>query len=321
MSVPMESLNRFWSQSAKIRIRGEVGGLLHQQTLAATSFIQTKNRESLRIIGSATRRELENLFYPSSYAPRERQNRKGRSSVRRGSGAGRSSIFRGCAAEEFVVVPFERVPGEITALAMFDARPTGRAPSANGHAILMKSVESKRKRPLEGGLAMLTAVANSTPRFGDDIFAFLDMELGLRIQLKWTLTNPSFLPVVVSCDNEQFRTRAAWVQLVKQRKVIFICQRIDIPLMRQAWWARARIFVDRSLATSSEVPARLLTHARRSAKPWIKILRDEVNGRSASEVADYVSQLELPAQRQAAVLRALGIGADEVNADGRSKDR
>lgn len=270
MIIPKRTVDDFWARARQISYRGPVGGLLHRQIIATTNYIDPRNSSRVRVLGTASRQQVENLFYPSSYAPRERRNRNGRKSVRRGSGAGRSSIFHGRAMEQLIVVPFEREPGDIAAFAMLDAE-EGHAEDGFAQGmdlprcasspirdnignlvtedqIIFKSVGPSQRRSAEAGLAMYSAAVLRNPaRFANELFVFLDLAIGLQVQLKWMISSVDFLPIVVARDDDRFCTYAPWERLSSERKIVIVSQTAEPRVIRQARLAKARIYIDRDL--------------------------------------------------------------------------
>ena len=124
MSMSRERVDAFWFQAQQIRFRGPPDGLLHQQINAITTGINPAAKR-LRILGCASRRQSEDFFHPGSYAQKQRLNHNGRRSLRRGSGAGRSSIFHGRAWQVVLLIPFEQDSGSICGFALLDADASG----------------------------------------------------------------------------------------------------------------------------------------------------------------------------------------------------
>src|SRR5690606_34375013 len=89
-----ETINQFWRHASSLPSRGTTGGLVHRQYIAATRAM-TRRADTFQraVVGTAHRREFENLIYPASYGEQERVNRNGRRTTRRGSGPGKSALF------------------------------------------------------------------------------------------------------------------------------------------------------------------------------------------------------------------------------------
>lgn len=128
----------------------------------------------------ASRRFIEDILYPGSFAPRLRANRNGRRSVRRGSGMGRAGLFHGRDWEQVAVTPFYANENEIVSYAYFDAY--ALTPSD----VLFKSHGKCKRGFHEAGLAMLPAAASARgAEWNDCVFVVLDFAAALKLQLKW----------------------------------------------------------------------------------------------------------------------------------------
>lgn len=308
--------------------RGMPGGLLQRQReCVITNHLDDKHKAlALRFIGGADRRTIEDFFQPGSYAPQERLNRNGRRTLRRGSGAGRASIFREHLWEQITVVPFETAPGTICAFALIDDDQGKRSPDfaaalavdaffstrsapdtyggwATGQSIIFRSLGDPKHRLAEAGLAMFTAACAGThQQFPDDLFVFFDLVLALDTQLRFLQSCRHPLPIVVARDDPRFRTMAAWQNVPPERQRIIISDAYEPHLFRQAQLANARVFIKNDLVKfvrQSYHPARILHRARQNARHWPNVLELHLKNLSPDKAAEFLLQIDLPAEARA----------------------
>ena len=145
---------------------------------------------------------------------------------------------------------------------------------------------------------MLAAALDGNPApFDKNLFAFFDLAAALKLQLKWINSRANHLPLVVARDDRRFRTTAPWQRLAAQRQIIFIAQRAEPRLFRQACLGHAQVYIDPHLARSVNATTygdAFLRKAHKYARPWERQLSDELRRRSADEAARFLEQIKLP---------------------------
>jgi len=320
------TVRRFWEQAREIQISLLPGVLAHQQWRVATNHLDDRQlAQQLRFIGAVTTRKVEDFFHPASYAIRERLNRNGRRSPRRGSGAGRSSLFRGHDWQQVTVIPFENSPGNICGFALLDGDEgqstdewwqyatnglppwspgsvrTAFGPWAAEDAILFKTVGRSRRRPAEAGLAMLTVALHRPPdEVANQLFVFVDLVLALRLQLRWLQSSIQPLPVVAARDDVRSRTVTTWQNLSDDERKTVVAPAAEPRVFRQAQLAQANVYLDPSFTqkviAGFTSPLVLLRRAQRRSKPWDDALRYHLKRLTPDRAAEFLNQIQLPAQ-------------------------
>ena len=311
-------IDQFWKQACECQYAGATGGLIRQQLMwAALSDCRGDAWRSYLVAGT-NRTTVENFLHPGSYGVRERLNRNGRRTVRRGSGAGRARLFTADRNwDEVLVVPYSSEPGQIVGMAFADAYET--CPKEFVHRSFTRSTGGWR----EAGFGMLQAVRSQSKQFGTTAFVFLDLLPALRLQFKWLMSSSAPLPVLVAHDEGRHRTVQSWRQLASRQPVI-IAEQADARLFRQASFGSAIVVIDPNIRTMlcrppgdwpfrdgvfdpeeaerifrcSYQPVSWLQKRERLARPWMDVLIDHLGTLSAEQAESLLQEIGLPIEER-----------------------
>lgn len=298
VDVSQSRILAFWRMARELRFYGAPNSLIRMQNDACTNFYS--NRVKIlhhRYIGYAPRREIENLFYPGSFAPRERLNRNGRRSLRRGAGPGASGLFVGRPWDHVCVVPYWNSACAISAFAFFDAE------ESDPTDIVIRQVGQPRKPIREGGFAMLPAASCDLPGSRPDrtIFILLDPIQALKIQFRVVRDSLFPLRIVAVQDDDRFETKAAWGALpsLDDAPRVVVSDTPDARVFRVARAAKASVLIktdifDR-LQNNVGIQRHLLQLYKRGARNWQSEFQREIVRRSPDAAVDFLSQMRLKA--------------------------
>ena len=254
------SLRDFWARarnaprSSSSRSVWRALGRLELATTAGREFWLERGG---RFVGSASRREIEDVFFQCSHSVGDRANHHGRFSKRRGSGPGGRRLFRGRSRDEMLVVPFYDLPGRICGFLFI-----GREEAGDGGEFIFKraNLGHSSGSPREAGVGMLPALDDPPiPGVGDQVFVIADPVIGLMLQAQWLREHSTALPIVLSHLANDVKTLRLPDHLVG-RKIIFWGQGSPILSQAKLWDAH----VSRFVFSESEI-ARRLNHRGRSS--------------------------------------------------------
>ncbi len=244
--------------------------------------------QGAKLLWGASCREVEDLFHPGSYEVRDRSNRNGKSSVRRGSGPGPRRLFKGKDWEDVLVVPYYDLPGRVCALVIIG----GDADPDNGDVVFKPlNIGGSRRDIRECGVSSLfNLIGKPHKDFGDTLFVIADPIVALRLQLRHLRDHSEPLPIVASVLDERFAPVHVFDQL-PPRELIFLGPQRDHRLLRQAVAARGHVS---PLAVtpkqihreSGGMPSKVWLHKMaKDAAPW----SDSIEGELAT-MDDFAAQ-------------------------------
>ncbi|MFC1596746.1 hypothetical protein ACFL5Q_02260 [Planctomycetota bacterium] len=218
-------VNEFWQAAQQKPIAdptSEVRMLLAKLGVGSDQLISPSWPARVgQFLGAASRRAIEDLYHPGSYSLQERLTQTQSTSVRRGSGAGRSRIFRGVGWSDVLVVPAYDLPGRICGFWLL-----GRELSTEAGDILFRPVRlgGSSRRIKEAGLGMATVMEQKTDAmFGDAVYVVDDPLIALRLQIRWSRNSNFPLPLVLCRSDTRAQTGPVWRQL-PPRPFIFVGQ-------------------------------------------------------------------------------------------------
>lgn len=248
------------------------------------------------LVWGASRREVEDMLHPMSYEGRQRKNHNGKESKRRGSGAGRSRIFKGSGWGDVLVVPHYDLPGRVCGLTII-----GRNGDAENGDVLFRPLQigGNRRATRECGVSSLTNLIGKPHKdFGDTVFVIADPFVALDLQLWHYEGYDTPLPIVGSVLDERFMPRHVFDQL-PTRQLIFWAPKRDCRLFRQAKACNGH--VSRLPVTSRQLrrqpglataKAWLYQIAKR-ADPWQDVLLDDLDQLDDFDAQNLLSGLDL----------------------------
>lgn len=307
-------LGTLWQIARAIEYRGLPGDLAHLQLTALTRRCASPTkRNHLGIVGATSRTQVEDVLYPSSYAPRTRLNRGGRQTERRGSGAGRSSIFRGRRWDNVLIVPFFDLEHHVRGFAFRDGD------GKTGEAFAFYPSATRRNGTFEAGLAMLPLLREPKHHvFKDSVFIFLDVDAALKMQLKHLQSSLIPLPIVIARDEGCSATTAELWQQVQQQDRVLVHGTVTEAVIRQAQRAKARIAIDpkamakimgpprfddysmlrisafdllqQQMPIYSYLPNGLLTRLRKRALNWQTVLQEHLLSLSPKDAQSFLDR-------------------------------
>jgi hypothetical protein len=190
---------------------------------------------------------------------------------------------------DILVIPFYNLPGQLTTLELCNPDPedTGSLRRVN----IYKPHLSSSFTP---GIAAFTAISNSDPKFGDDLFVFFDAVLATKLQIEKLRISSGYLPIV-AVDREATPTDYFKVY-VGQRKIIFWTPQLSSSVFNHVKVANGMIS---HYLPSEDVYkfARRYTHSqlldmlRRNARPWEAVLEDWLSTMSFEDTQRHINQI------------------------------
>jgi len=259
--------------------------------------------QGAKLLWAANCREVENLFHPGSYEVRDRSNRNGKSSVRRGSGPGSRRLFKGEGWDDVLVVPYYDLPGRVCSLLII-----GRDANQEGGDVLFRPLNiggSRRDKRESGVSSLLNLIGKPHKDFGDTLFVIADPLVALWLQLRHLRKNSDPLPIVGSVLDERFSTEHVFDQL-PTRQMIFWGPKRDHQLFRQAVAAdgavspRSTIAPKQMRCQTGRMPSKIvLNELAKDAVPWPDALADELSSLDDLDAQNLLSGLRLaPAEQE-----------------------
>ena len=294
-----ERLREFEQNSVKHLTRDNDGGLYPLLRKFRVERLVGESRwlnHGSTIVWGAGRREVEDLIHPMSYEETLRQNHNGNKSIRRGSGAGRSRIFKGSGWGDVLVVPHYDLPGRVCGLTIL-----GRNGDVENGDVLFRPLQigGNRRATRECGVSSLRNLIGKPHKdFGDTVFVIADPFVALDLQLWHYEGYDTPLPIVGSALDERFVPRHVFDQL-PTRRLIFWAPKRDYRLFRQAKACNG--IVSRLSVTSRQLrrqpglataKAWLYQIAKR-ADPWQDVLLDDLDQLDDFDAQNLLSGLDL----------------------------
>jgi hypothetical protein len=293
-------LNAFWKVASGNLLNHysrAARNLMHQLGVArATDSIYTIEHVQ-RFLGVASHQQVEDVFYPDSYAVRHRNNRNGKTSPRRGSGPGARRMFELGGWDDVLVMPFSDLPGRISGFLI-----VGREGNEmNGDWIFKRANfgGTRQKAAHEAGWGMLSGNEEARSPWGElenDLFVMCDARVAICLQGIWAIDHATPLPILLAADEPGVISRRLPPEL-QRRNVIFWTH--DGRPMPQAIESNAQI--SRYPISEKEISRRLGHHGpldwlrliRRNCRPWRADLRELIRGRSWCETEVLLRGLSL----------------------------
>jgi hypothetical protein len=258
--------------------------------------------QGAKLVWGANCREVEDLFHPGSYEVRDRSNRNGKSSVRRGSGPGSRRLFKGEGWGDVLIVPYYDLPGRVCSLLII-----GRDANQENGDVLFKPLNiggSRRDKRESGVSSLLNLIGKPHKDFGDTLFVIADPLVALWLQLRHLRRNSDPLPIVGSVLDERFSTEHVFDQL-PTRRMIFWGPKRDHQLFRQAVTADGavspRVITPKQMrCQSGGMPSKIvLNELAKDAVPWPDALSDELTSLDDFDAQNLLSGLRLtPAEQE-----------------------
>ena len=217
-----ERVARFWSDALDRRNRDYSDALNEIDWLVGILRVHRQEPnlpKDSRLIGAATTQQVEDLFHPKSIQVTERSNRNGRTSSRRGSGAGASRLFHGHGWGETLVLPFYDFPGRVSGFLF-----VGRNADVKAGDVVYKAVNrGPSNRSLkEAGIAMAPTLTGAPQGLlGGSVFLLADPLTALRVQCKSLLSNNHFLPVGGLWADAKHQTQAFDTGLIPSQPIVW----------------------------------------------------------------------------------------------------
>ncbi|NQV22853.1 MAG: hypothetical protein HQ518_00675, partial [Rhodopirellula sp.] len=292
-------LREFEKNSIERMARDKTGGLYSLlRKFSIERFVGTPRwqEQGAKLVWGASCREVEDLFYPGSYEVRDRSNRNGKSSERRGSGPGERRLFKGEGWNDVLVVPYYDLPGRVCSLLII-----GREAKPENDDVLFKplNIGGNRRDIRESGVSsLLNLVGKPHKDFGDTLFVIADPFLALWLQLRHLRDHSAPLPIVGSVLDERFSPEHVFDQL-PARRIIFWGPKRDHRLFRQAVAAGGdvsplSITTRQLLRQTGGMPSKIWLHElAKNAVPWPDALADELTSLDDLDVQNLLSGLKL----------------------------
>ncbi len=262
-----------------------------------------------RHIGAASRREIEELFAPSSFGDQERCNRNGQRSVRRGSGSGGRRIFSGCGWGDLLVLPYYDLPGRLCGF-LFVGR---NADPDSGDWVFKRANLGRSNLPVrEAGVAMLSALdAGPDRHFGDEVFVFCDATVGLLLQSQWLRDSSRPLPVVLTHSSPRERTLRLAEQLGDRKAICWGGGTQSLVQAKQCGgmvsdYKISHREVQRRL--NHRTPLMWLRAIKKDAVPWQVALRRELSALDLGSAEILLTRMEFTPEQ----MREFVAGCDSV---------
>lgn len=276
-----ERLRKFQTDSFERLTHDKTGGLyrLLRKFRVERLVSEPRWQKFDNILWGATREEVEDLFHPLSYEDQPRKNRNGKDSTRRGSGPGRSRIFKGKGWKDVLLVPHSDLPGRVCGLTII-----GREGNSENGDVFYKpfQIGGNRREARESGVSFLmNLIAKPHKDFGDTVFVIADPHTAINLQLWHLEGSDTPLPIVGSVLNERFTPAHTFDQL-PGRRLIFCAPRRDHRLFRQAQACDGLISplsLDRRKVRGQRpvLTAKIWLHQiAKDAVPWREALANEV---------------------------------------------
>jgi hypothetical protein len=292
-----ERVKQFWSMAISTGLRTRSAALYELlPALRVMSYLTIISQmpAGVRLIGKATRQEIDELFFPDSFKPRQRLNHNGRRTLRRGSGPGRRRILPGADWGNMIVMPFHDLPGRICGLLLI-----GRDADRTAGDMEFKAAAFNRRRDgvREAGLAFSQVLDGPiTQHFPDVVFIFPEPLAALQFHVRWLHSSLQWLPLVAAYYDNNHATRSSFAQLghVRQR-IVYAPQPTD-ELFMAARYADAYVALppeDRDPESYEGWPLQWLRILRRHALPWRDALRNELRRREPADAAQLLRKLNL----------------------------
>ena len=246
-----------------------------------------------QFLGAASRRAIEDLYHPGSYALQERRTQSKSKTVRRGSGAGRSRIFQGVGWSDMLVLASYDLPGRICGFWLL-----GRELNAEAGDILFRPVRlgGTSRRVKEAGLGMASVLEQKTDdMFGDTVYVVDDPLIALRLQIRWSRDSNFPLPLVLCRSDSRAQTGPVWQQL-PPRRFIFVGQ--DPRMLKLAKSADGLISTYEISASEMaynqrhKQPHEWLHAFRKKAIPWQTVLQWQLQRCDLTRGEDILVQMD-----------------------------
>ncbi len=260
-SPPSVDLRQLWHDMTEYARVGHPGSLSRGRSHIVRDHPVFEALADRDFVGVATMKTLQTALYPQSYSERPRLNRDGKRTVRRGPGPGKRYAPNRDRWQELVVIPFYRRPQEMCAWAYTDLDTLNVWPNppdlyipnapecynSNEYVshprLRFASLPGINHSRREAGLSMLSTALAPNSAFPGYVFATLYVEDAIRFQYRWLQEHwdtRGNLPLVGAFDNCYYRTAEAW-DCIADRQIIFICEFITPPLLRQLIRCNGRV--------------------------------------------------------------------------------
>lgn len=308
-------INEFYRDSRELplsRIGRSGYALLRDFGMADHGHHELWRERTGLLFGVSKRRSVENLFAPLSFEKRERTNRNGKKSVRRGSGPGKRRIFAGHRWDDVIVVPYFDLPGRIIGF-LFIGRDGN--PNARDFVYKRANIGCCGKRPKESGVGMMPALGNKRHHiFGNVAFLFTDEKAAIVLQARHLRESREPLPIVLVKSTRDLGLLNLPPD-VADRTLIF-CG----PLTKTLPLARVHnglvcdySFGDGELENNAmcRPPTGYLYNFRYDARPWCSALSQHLPKLDRAEAEVLISHLKLTPRESHALARRLSEEAGE----------
>lgn len=244
---------------------------------------------ALRWVGLATKQSVEELFAPQSYVAAERVNHGDRRTLRRGSGPGSSRLFVGIGWDEVLVLPFNDQPGRISGFLF-----VGRDADPLKGDVFYRSLHygSSSDLPHESGLCMLDTIDAKPDRLMDGkVFVCSDPLLAVRLQARsvWEFCQP--LPLAATWRDHKHAPRWVWNNLPTSNLVCFGPTRTHA--FRDALATGAAVGALKTKVEWPDSAIQNLKYVRRSSRPVLEAIRDELWRQKPSQARAWMESLGL----------------------------
>lgn len=308
------SLSQGASRTAR-QLMSQLGVARAAQSIYTVKHIQ-------RFLGAVDHRKVEEAFSPDSYAMQFRNNHRGKSTRRRGSGPGERRIFEFTGWDDVLLIPFWDLPGRISGFLIIGRDGIER----NGDWIFKRAnYAGNRRKVQEAGWGMLDGIDEirfPQTEFEPDVFVMCDARVALFLQGIWAVDRNAPLPILIACDEPHAKSWNLPPQH-QNRNVIFWAN--DHRLLPQAIATDSRI--SRFSISEKEIERRLGHHGpldwlrlmRQRSLPWRVDLRNELSTRPWQEIEKLLGSLGLQAWELREFIRgcdpALGDKLERCNPD------
>ena len=297
--------NQIWATVCNDLPFHEPGSLTRLQRQATAEAGQRGSGALPQQVGYATRRDAEELFHPQSYAPKERVNRDGEKTLRRGSGAGKTRLFREKGWDAVTIVPSYDMPGRICGFWMGKDEPTDppqmltiyqTVPLPPDPKVIFRAAPwaATNQKVKESGVLLLdNAYRGMHPGVPGLLLILPDIMLALRLHFRWLKDHSTPLPIVTTFENEHFQSRHVWPCLPTQR--VLWAPTIGAKELIQAKVANAQVSLLRSTLDDLFGPFAFLPNwlnkLAARAVSWQEALASEVNRLQPAAAAALIAQV------------------------------
>ena len=300
-------VDTFW-QTASAALTGHrsntIYGLCESLGLHQLLGDFSRAHHALHWAGLAAKQSVEELFSPLSYTETERANPGGRSTTRRGSGPGSSRLFTGTGWDEVLVLPFHDLPGRICGFLIL-----GRDGDPLNGDVFYRSIPHgcASDLPHESGLFMFDTLDLKPDRRTDGkVFVCSDPILAVQLQARSVYTVCRPLPLVATWRDHKHAPRRVWNNLTTKNLLCFGPNRTHT--FRDALASGTAVGEYRPRTRGLHPELGMLHDVRRSARPVLEAIRDELWQQNPSQARAWVDSLSLSEAQWADLQHLAGEG-------------